>query len=171
VQRTFNPPIQTAPPSTQVLRGHVADRFERRALRVSWNGARLEGRIGGWWFPQTFALERSQSGLIGRSGALAINITHGNGLLEVLVGGAGYSERVTLELATMTGWLERGETREPVRVQNHDASSVTVGTHSASLEPTDAPGWIALSAVLVAVITERELSRTLLESLRDLRDS
>jgi hypothetical protein len=164
-------------PINQTIRGAVSDATSRYAVHLNWNGSRVEGRLGGWWFPEKISLERSPHGLIGqvnsRSVHLTVNVTLNDAQLELLIAGHGDTQTIALELSGANAGMWRGHDgqRTPVHLeQSANEYTVMAGQQRVTLSASSSPAWVILSAALVSLAAQRAVSQALLESLRAMRE-
>ena len=166
-------PIQIA----QQIRGDVTDAQSNLQIDLRWNGARLEGRLGGWWFPERIDLERSPRGLIGtvssRAVLLSVNVTLTGARLELLIGVRGFTHTVQLGLSDApTGiWHGRDGLQTPIQfAQTASGWNAIVGQQRVNLNATASPDWVALSAATLSLVAQGEIAQAMLESLKALRE-
>lgn len=164
-------------PIVQTIRGEVSDATSRYAVNLNWNGSRIEGRLGGWWFAEKLLLERSPHGLIGyvnsRSIHLTINVTLNGTRLELLIASRGCTETMALELSeAATGvWHSSQGLEAPIHLEQ-TVSGYVIQTpeQRVNLSAPSSLDWVVISAGLVSLAAQRAVSNALLESLKDLRE-
>lgn len=164
-------------PTLETIRGEVSDGISRYGVQLNWNGARLEGRLGGWWFPEKTSLERSPHGLIGyvasRSVHLTINVALLNHRLELLIACHGCTEVLQLGLSdgSIGIWHGRDGEQTPIYFeQTATGCTVRADQRRVTLIAPSSPDWVVASAGLVSLAAQRAVSVAMLESLRALRE-
>ena len=165
-------------PIAQPIRGQVSDATSRYAVDLEWNGASLQGRLGGWWFAEKIRLERSPRGLIGyvssRSVHLTVHVAYtAEARLELLIGGHGQTQTIELGLSDDPKgyWRDhRGEVTPIDCERTDDGYVISVADRRVSLRADLTPDWVAISAGLVSLAAQRAVSSAMLESLGELRE-
>ena len=172
-QTFFTPPTQIA----QTIRGEVSDATSRYGIHLNWSGSRIEGRLGGWWFPEQLSLERSPRGLIGyvtsRSIHLTVNVTLADARLELLIASRGFTETINLELSDAPSgvWFEPSGQRTSIQFeQTATGWTLLAANRRVTLSAASSPDWVAVSAALVSLAAQRAVSSAMLESLRAMRE-
>ena len=163
-------------PIIQTIRGEVSDATSRYAVNLNWNGSRIEGQLGGWWFPEKVLLERSPHGLIGyvnsRSVHLTINVTLHETRLELLIASRGHTETMALELGNSTGvWRSSRGLEAPIDLeQTLSGYVIQAAEQRVTVKAPSSLDWVVISAGLVSFAAQRAVSNALLESLKELRE-
>jgi hypothetical protein len=162
-------PITLAPTR---IKGAIHDPLARYDLALRWDGALLEGRLGGWWFAETLRLERRGYSLLGTvlSNAVRLAVSaHFNATqLEVRFSGSRFVERAVVYLGdqTYTGNVYFGESQTAFNLRlEQGVLEGRIGDLPVKLSAPNAPNWILLTAILVAYAAQKEVSKALLESL------
>jgi hypothetical protein len=166
--------LGTAPiaiPPTRI-KGAIHDPLARYDLALRWDGALLEGRLGGWWFAETLRLERRGYSLLGtvlsNAVRLAVSAHFNASQLEVRFSGSRFVERAVVYLgeSTYTGKVYFGETHTNLELHlENGVLEGKIGELPVRLSAPNAPDWILLASVLVAHAAQKEVSKALLESL------
>jgi hypothetical protein len=154
------------------IKGAIHDPLARYDLALRWDGAHLEGRLGGWWFAETLRLERRGYSLLGtvlsNAVRLAVSAHFNASQLEVRFSGSRFVERAIVYLGetTYTGkvYFEENPTSLEFTLEN-GALDGKIGDLPVKLSAPNAPDWILLTAALVAYAAQKEVSKALLESL------
>jgi hypothetical protein len=162
-------PITIAPTR---IKGAIHDPLARYDLALRWDGAVLEGRLGGWWFAETLRLERRGYNLLGtvlsNAVRLAVSAHVNASQLEVRFSGSRFVERAVVYLGDQTYsgkvYFEESQTALEFRLENSVLEG-KIGDLPVKLAASGAPDWILLAAALVAHAAQKEVSKALLESL------
>ena len=164
-------------PIAQTMRGQVSDATSRYGIHLNWNGSRIEGRLGGWWFAEKISLERSPHGLIGyvtsRSIHLTVNVTLTEARLELLIASRGCTETMNLGLSDGSTGIWHGCRGQPTSIQLEQTAAgftLLAAEQRVTLNSSSSPDWVAVSAALVSLAAQRAVSSAMLESLRAMRE-
>ena len=170
--------FQTMPvPIAQTIRGEVSDPTSRYAVNLDWNGSRINGRLGGWWFAEKISLERSPHGLIGfvtsRSVHLTVNVRLVGARLELLIASRGETQQIEIVMSDRSTGIWRVQGCQPTPIHLEQTASghvIHAGERRVSLNAPSSPAWVVVSAGLVSLAAHQAVSTALLESLKELRE-
>ena len=164
-------------PIAQTIRGEVSDPTSHYAVKLDWNGSRVEGRLGGWWFAEKISLERSPHGLIGyvtsRSVHLTVNVRLIGARLELLIASRGETQQIEIVMSDCSTGIWRGADglHTPIHLERTATGNVIqVAERRVTLSAPSSPDWVVVSAGLIGLAAQRAVSTALLESLKELRE-
>jgi hypothetical protein len=158
-----------------VLRGSVRNAHLRYRFQLRWDGATLEGRLGGRFIGERLRLQGNANELLGTVtggiGNLAVRASHdAEKLCLRVVGGCGELSAET-DLRSGKGTLQHGGSSGSFVVEPGLGllSLRFSDTETVRLERIgNAPDWVSIAAALLTVIVTREINRAQLEALREM---
>jgi hypothetical protein len=174
--------VHSAPATT--IRGVSRNANLRYGVQLRWDGATLEGRIGGRFLGERVHLHGSGNELLGLIaggiGNIAVRATLNDQQLELRAVGTRGEFSAEIDLNSATGVLkDRGSSTDFSLNRNSYNLTLTLSdAEEIQLQGNTmlgntalgnaAPDWVVVTAALFSVIVTREINRAQLESLRDM---